>query len=126
MPRGGKMPGAGRRKGSLGKKTIEQQMFSERLRERINEKADKWLDAIEKAAMGFSVDSGRLTPDGKSIKKTFGPNAIAWDIAMNRAFGKVTENLDLNVKGQLSLVEIINQRRKEAEEILKKRRNESK
>jgi hypothetical protein len=126
MARGGKQKGAGRPKGMLNKKTIEQKMFSERLRERINLKADKWLEAIEKSAVGFEIETGKVDDEGKKVKKKVGPNPIAWDIAMNRAFGKVTDNIDLKVEGQLTLVEIMNERRKAAEKIIQNRRAEQK
>jgi hypothetical protein len=55
MSNGGKRPGAGRKKGSVAKHTLEAQEFRKRLIQRVTPVWDDIIDTmIEKAAMGES------------------------------------------------------------------------
>lgn len=77
--------------------TLYAQQFREKLAKQIMKDSKSWLTAIEDAAKGHFII--KQTEDGeiKVYKKS--PDPMAWEKAMNRAFGKPQETVNLQNNG---------------------------
>lgn len=123
---GGKRPGAGRKKGSLSKKTLEQKIVEEELKQRVLQSADSLLDAQLSLAQGCSYLykiakdtkgkekkselitnkhtiqeylAGTLKNDGNYYYiTTEKPSGYAIDSLLDRTFGKSTQKIEATGK----------------------------
>lgn len=84
--RGGARKGAGR---PMETSNLRAQEFRKALAEKIALESDQWLEAIKASALGhYAVINGT-----KIYKKS--PDASAWEKAMDRAFGKPKQEIDV-------------------------------
>ena len=95
MPLGGKREGAGRKKGSV---ALAAEFFRQKLAEDIRKEATEWLNAIKDPARGIFREVKQ--PDGTYRVYKEAPDPEAWEKAMNRAFGKPAESMDLTTNGK--------------------------
>jgi len=86
---GGKRPNAGRPKGAKNKKTIEQTMALEMLRERISAEWKEIINSIIQLALGVWVERKIGAKKIKVYQKA--PDAKAIEYLMDRFIGKVTQ-----------------------------------
>ena len=104
MAKGGKRPGAGRKQGSKGKKTIEQEMALSILREEIRK---HWKDLINKKlelAKGIWVER-RIGKNLVAVSKKE-PDSSSLEYLFSMVVGKPKEILELNT-GELPFKVII-------------------
>jgi len=87
--KGGKREGAGRPK-SLA--TIRAQKFKERISEEIAQEAKEWIASIRDLALGHFVE---VRDENGNVQRVYkkSPDARAWKIATERAFGKPVQPL---------------------------------
>lgn len=113
---GGKRPGAGRKKGSKSKKTIEQQLALGIMRERVLKKWDALIEAKMEMALGVFTIKYIPGKDGKKQRaKVYQklPDSGSLEYLFSMVVGKPKENVDLKIKGIQELTDKIS-------EILKK------
>lgn len=126
--KGGKMPGAGRKPGSLNKKTLEEKLIKEEMRQRILRSVQPLLDAQFSLAKGVNLlyyvgkdSKGKnLKPelvtdrytieeyligalddsDGYYYITTERPDNKAIDSLLDRTFGKAMQSIDHTSDGE--------------------------
>lgn len=82
----------------VSKSTLYAQQFREALAKQIMEDSKSWLKAIEDAAKGHYVIKQTENGEVTAYKKS--PDPVAWEKAMNRAFGKPQESVDITTQGE--------------------------
>jgi hypothetical protein len=70
------------------------QEFRERLAKRIRDDAERWYEAIDDVATGHRFQD----ENGNIYKKS--PDPKAWSIAIERAFGKMKQEMDVTTNGK--------------------------
>jgi hypothetical protein len=78
--------------------TLVKQLFKKALAERINEDLESWVTPIEDLAKGHFVEVRTAEGEVKVYKKS--PDAKAWQVVMDRVFGKPEQSVDLTSKGK--------------------------
>lgn len=79
-------------------KTLKTQIFRDLLAKRIAEDMDSWIDPIEDLAKGHFLEVVGKDGEVKVYKKA--PDARAWNIVMDRAYGKPEKKVDITSKGE--------------------------
>jgi len=92
---GGKREGAGKK---IATATLIAQKFRKALAKRINKDANKWMDAIEDAALGHWIEAKQIDGSMRVYKTKPDPNA--WQKATDRAFGNPEQGIDLTTQGE--------------------------
>lgn len=82
----------------LGTATLIRQKFREALAKKIDAEAEDWLTAIRDSALGHYVQLQRKDGTVKVYKKS--PDPAAWREAMDRAFGKAEQSVDVTSGGK--------------------------
>jgi len=78
--------------------TLETQTFREALAKRINGEMESWVEPIEDLAKGHFVEIEGKDGTTKVYKKA--PDSAAWQRAMDRAFGKAAQSVDVTSDGK--------------------------
>ena len=125
MANGGRRPGAGRKRGSKGKTTLEREEIAQRVRDVIAGRAQSLIDAQTVSALGYHKIVVREEVDGMPkltqvhdkdeierliIEGTLGedyfiivgskPDWKAADALLDRSLGKAISYVDLSTKGK--------------------------
>ena len=85
----------GRKKGAA---SIAAEMFRNELAKKIEAESQEWLDAIKDTALGHYVMQKTKDGDVRVYKKS--PDPQAWEKALDRAFGKPKQDLDITSNGE--------------------------
>ena len=96
---GGARPGAGHPKGLVASTTLMAQEFRRQLAALIMKDAESWLKPIEDLSKGLYMAVTDKDGNVTSVYKEK-PDAMAWEKAMSRAFGKPAETLDVSSLGE--------------------------
>lgn len=76
--------------------TLQAQLFRESLAQMITDEAQEWKDAIGDVAKGHWVMKENEDGTTRTYKKS--PDPHAWEKAMDRAFGKPKQELEVQEK----------------------------
>lgn len=82
----------------LASHTLQRQLFRKALAEAITKDADKWREAIQDGALGHYAMTKTKDGEIKVYKKS--PDVSAWNAAMDRAFGKPEQAVDVTSGGE--------------------------
>ncbi len=96
--RGGKRPGAGRKKGSINKATQIQKLAREMLLEMIQKELKPIVQGLIKNAKGYQEQRVRLDKDGNELMETIviNPDKDAGKYLIDQVAGKAPVKLDID------------------------------